>query len=257
MRPILKQDLRYPNLSMGCIGAWSGVLGPTGTLMKDLSGFNRNCTFASGATSWEMLSRKHTRVFTLFGAYGTTNCVPPTGAEPRTISYWYRTSDETAINRHLSYGEDTAGKSIIMRNGWSGSFWTMQCEITGTTINGGTTIAANTLYHICLLYTGTKLSIWTNGVQGSETTTTLSTTSANALKIGGWYTAGNTGFTGYMDDIRVYNRALDSSEIKNLAKRRYIASEMISQRNRSYKSSHAFRPAWAFQRSQILSSGVR
>jgi hypothetical protein len=66
-------------------------------------------------------------------------------------------------------------------------------------------------------------------------------------------------FSGQLDDIRIYNRALSANEIRLLAARRGIAYE-LAPRKRIYSIPAVpggFQPYWATQRSQMIGGGVR
>jgi fibronectin type 3 domain-containing protein len=87
---------------------------------------------------------------------------------------------------------------------------------TGTyrTLVGGMTLAANTWAHLAATYNGATVRLYVNGVQvASQAQTGTLTNSTGVLSIGGnavwpeW-------FTGRLDEIRIYNRALSVSEIQ-------------------------------------------
>jgi hypothetical protein len=79
---------------------------------------------------------------------------------------------------------------------------------------GGTAPALNTWTHVTGTYDGTNLRLYINGVLAStKATTQLMPNSASALYIGG-----NAGwgewFSGTIDEVRIYNRALSQTEIQ-------------------------------------------
>jgi hypothetical protein len=83
----------------------------------------------------------------------------------------------------------------------------------GTTFG---TLQANTWYHLCGTYDGTNLTAYTNGVQASQISAPGTPSSeSNSLKFGR-HAANAQYFAGTVDDARVYNRALDISEIKQM-----------------------------------------
>lgn len=80
---------------------------------------------------------------------------------------------------------------------------------------------ANTWYNLTYVYTGnnSKLKVCVNGYDNSGTIGNTNT-GGNAPNLGNWY-VGSSGyysayFKGKIDDIRLYNRALDSIEIQAL-----------------------------------------
>ncbi len=91
---------------------------------------------------------------------------------------------------------------------------------TGEIVNGGfrlapgtSPLALNTWSHLATTYDGTTLRLFVNGVQAGQLATAGTiTTSTGALKIGGNATWGEW-FQGEIDEVRIYNRALNATEI--------------------------------------------
>jgi hypothetical protein len=82
------------------------------------------------------------------------------------------------------------------------------------TLKGGTRPAANTWTHLATTYDGAMLRLYVNGTQvASQARTGLITTTANPLRIGGNSLFGEY-FTGRIDEVRIYNRALTQPEIQ-------------------------------------------
>jgi hypothetical protein len=85
---------------------------------------------------------------------------------------------------------------------------------TTTTVTGTTKLALNTWIHVASTYDGAVLRLYINGVQVSTANVTGNMgVSANALRIGG-STALAQYFTGLIDEVRIYNRALSQVEIQ-------------------------------------------
>ena len=77
----------------------------------------------------------------------------------------------------------------------------------------GSPLARNTWAHLAVTYDGAKLRLYVNGILVSSTAHTGNIeTSNNPLQIGGDSIFGQY-FAGLIDEVRVYNRALSSSEI--------------------------------------------
>jgi hypothetical protein len=75
-------------------------------------------------------------------------------------------------------------------------------------------IALNTWTHLAATYDGTTLRLFVNGTQvGSRATTGSIRTSTNPLRIGGNVIWGEY-FSGRIDEVRIYNRALSQAEIQ-------------------------------------------
>lgn len=72
-------------------------------------------------------------------------------------------------------------------------------------------------YHLVAIYDGTNLNLYINGVSAGTATYTFGALSSpdGLFSLGGAGSTGN-GFNGSLDDVRIYNRALDASEINQL-----------------------------------------
>ncbi|MCI0682547.1 MAG: Ig-like domain-containing protein [Gemmataceae bacterium] len=79
---------------------------------------------------------------------------------------------------------------------------------------GTSAVPLNTWTHLTTTYDGANLRLYVNGVQAATRAVTGAiTASANALRIGG-NTIWGEYFSGLLDEIRVYNRALTAGEIQ-------------------------------------------
>jgi hypothetical protein len=83
-----------------------------------------------------------------------------------------------------------------------------------TGVNGSSALALNTWTHLALTFDGTSLVLYVNGVEVNRTGPPGAIlTSTGALSIGGNNVWGEW-FSGLIDEVRVYNRALSVSEIQ-------------------------------------------
>ena len=81
-------------------------------------------------------------------------------------------------------------------------------------LNVGTTVAVNSWNHLAATYDGTTQRLYINGVQvASRAQTGPITTSSSPLRIGGNSVWGEY-FKGYIDEVRIHNRALTTGEIQ-------------------------------------------
>jgi hypothetical protein len=82
------------------------------------------------------------------------------------------------------------------------------------TASGTAQVAANTWTHLATTYDGAQLRLYVNGVQaGSAAASGNIVVSSGALRIGGNAIWGEY-FSGRIDEVRVYNRALSASELQ-------------------------------------------
>lgn len=85
------------------------------------------------------------------------------------------------------------------------------------TASGTATINATTWYHICAVRTSGSVQLWIDGsTDGSPASNTATMTNAQPMLFGTRSNATNP-FNGRLDIIRIYNRALSSDEIGQLA----------------------------------------
>ena len=80
-------------------------------------------------------------------------------------------------------------------------------------------ITANTWQHVVATYDGKYVRLYVNGTLVDEEahTGSIGDSTANPLMIGGYVNLATTyPFTGKLDDVRVYNRALGPMEVTNL-----------------------------------------
>lgn len=81
---------------------------------------------------------------------------------------------------------------------------------------GSTIIEFNTWYHVAVTFDGSKLEIFVNGVTDGHTEKTYSTVDNDfGIRVGleppndGWHSS----FNGYLDEIRIYDKALTAAEV--------------------------------------------
>lgn len=104
------------------------------------------------------------------------------------------------------------GLELTLDNQWSGE---ILCT-TGGGIWSNTKLQENTWYHLAATYNGSQASLYVNGqLKATYSITGKIGTSDYPLQIGHFYNRGFGGgeFNGLIDEIRIYNRGLTSSEI--------------------------------------------
>ena len=87
-------------------------------------------------------------------------------------------------------------------------------QVGGSAVVGTTTILAGNTYHIAGSYDGASMSVYVNGVlDGGPFVTSIPVpTNTLPLRIGADSTGANR-FTGWIDEVELFNRGLSSSEI--------------------------------------------
>ena len=92
------------------------------------------------------------------------------------------------------------------------------CQGSSPCIAGNTTLATNRWYYLVGTYDGTVIRIYVDGrLDGSQNAVSTGTADANAVLFGA-RSDGQDTLTGSLDEVRIYNRALTSSEVERLYK---------------------------------------
>lgn len=131
------------------------------------------------------------------------------GADEHTIiSNWVAGANIASILLRLEPSDDTVEGFIIVE---------------ADTAVGGTfadlTVSANEWHHVFLTYNGSHLLAYLDGVQSSTTfagNAALDATSSQELRFGESAHSGSDDFTGSLDEVRIWNRALSADEISIL-----------------------------------------
>jgi len=139
----------------------------------------------------------------------------PNGTSDRTFSLWIKPSSfSTNSNAYLSTGSSSANAqfSIIDANG------KIDCGGAGNNVNSTTTLTANhwALITCVLSNTGQTRSIYINGTLDKTSTTTAINSAATSLYIGTRADNTNRNVTSLIDNVRIYNTALNSTYVSEL-----------------------------------------
>ena len=91
---------------------------------------------------------------------------------------------------------------------------TVRIASTNRTVTGTSALTLNAWSHLALTYNGATLALYVNGVLvATQARTGAVTTSTNPLRIGG-STVASEYFSGLIDEVRLYSRALSQAEIQ-------------------------------------------
>jgi hypothetical protein len=134
-----------------------------------------------------------------------------------TLEAWVRPSALTSDWRTIVLKERPSGLSYALYAADGGS----RPPAGYVSVNGSdaaavapTTLPLNTWTHVAMTYDGATLRLYVNGqLAGSRATTGSAAVSASPLRIGGNAVWGEW-FSGAIDEVRIYNRALSQAEIQ-------------------------------------------
>ena len=126
-----------------------------------------------------------------------------------TITAWIRKDTTGVFGAILAKRDSTTNYQLIVRDTNVLSFYQ------GTTVvNDTTALSANTWYHIAVVATSGSTDFYINGSLSSSGSGTTITATSDNLYIG--QVAGSSYWDGYMDEIVIFDRALNSTEIGNI-----------------------------------------
>ena len=203
--------LSAPQTPSGLVGHWR-LNGNT----QDDSGGGVTGTFI-GSPTFETVSKEGSHALKTNGMnqaidLGTPSHFP-TGNAPRTIAAWAKTNTLSGAHAIAAFGTTTAGQAMFIgQDGTSllAGGWSTMYEVN---VSGFWTL--NTWHHIAMTYDGTTAKLYADGVEVGSMTKAFNLVLTNAyigkhLYSSGWW-------NGSIDDVRIYDRALTSAEIEQLA----------------------------------------
>ncbi|WP_136465708.1 LamG-like jellyroll fold domain-containing protein [Flagellimonas onchidii] len=177
----------------------------SGTTAADASGNNRNGTLVGGPT-WNSSGRVNGAI-SLDGTNDWINLTDFNLENAFTISAWVKLN--AGINQFdglMSADDPRTGQDINFYNGaprlWNGS---------SDVVISNTSVTANVWTHVAFVRDGSDITIYINGeAKGRRAWTETLTVGALGRSFAG------IGFSGLLDDFRIYEGALTSREIKEL-----------------------------------------
>jgi hypothetical protein len=210
-------------LSNGLVGYWpldgSTTFWKTGST-TDVSG---NGNFGSLITFSTTTSPVPGKIGGAFNFNGVTQKVAISDSTSNqvvnfTISAWVKPSSlPGTINGIFVKGNYAAGPNSFGLTMRSGKLAGLTGDTVGYTENvgAGTTLSVGVWQHAVLTYDGARLVAYLNGVQQwSVVDTRVLSTVGQSVAIGNG--GGVSSFSGAIDDVRLYNRALSATEVAQL-----------------------------------------
>jgi len=200
----------------GLVGAWAFDEG-TGTTIADQSGKSNNGTVTN--TTWVTTGKFNNALsFNGTNAWATvpdSNTLDLTTG--MTIEAWVRPSTSGGTNWQTAVVKEQTGNLAygIYENTNQGKP-EAEVFVGGAThaVNGTSALPAGTWSHLAATYDGSTIKLYVNGAVVSQVAASGSIiTSTAPLRIGGNNIWGER-FTGLIDEVRVYNRALTAGEIQ-------------------------------------------
>jgi hypothetical protein len=206
---------------VGLVAHWKLNEG-TGTTLRDEAGTNNGTLSGSPRTpTWTTMgARPGSNALTFDGTddFATLGSMMlPATEAAKTVSLWARwTATPTDASRHcfmvlLNQTLDV-GIHIGFRN-MRVTVWNFAL----TDIASGPPPAAGAWHHVAYSFNGTTHTLYIDGTQVGSGTMGTETGAVAAARLGAATSAGLQAFGGSIDDVRIYNRALEPAEISALA----------------------------------------
>jgi fibronectin-binding autotransporter adhesin len=208
----------------GLVGYWT-LDETTGTSEADSSGNSNTGTSGSSSAVTHTTSVPSginftdARAITLDGSsngyisVGTTNL--PANNAAQSISLWFNGTTNASTNQNMFAMTSLASNSAL-QVGYRGT------SLSAWNYGGGTLVSTaapsnGVWHHLVYTYDGTTDSLYVDGTLAATSTTSTHQSGAVTAAYMGTYSPGNEMFAGSLDDVRVYNRALNSAEVTLLA----------------------------------------
>ena len=140
-----------------------------------------------------------------------------------TISFWFKTNSIGAIQRLINKdnANDFSGGWALVLEPDSSITWCHNDGSNNQNWNTGVSITANTWYYVTAIYSDSNnlRSFYLNGnLQNSIATNTNIAAETDVMLFGAYGQSGPLGqyFNGYLDQVRIFNKALNSTEVTTL-----------------------------------------
>ena len=235
----------YPELWRGCVGAWAPCLGPTGLTLRDWSGRSNHgdLTNMTPASDWVTNGGMYALDFD-----GTDDWVDfGTGTDlsiGSVRSVFFSITPRSASSGHLLSMWDLAGgvnqRTFIheFSAGTIRQYWSPDGSADGTIISSGT-LTVGRKYTVASVYRDGVRELWIQGIRVASISQASIYTGATTSRLSWFCAAGRAADTpvafanGGGNEVLLYNRPLDQSEIRMLSSRVGIVHELAPRRRSS------------------------
>ncbi len=244
-----KEGILDNDVKSGLVGEWGfdEDVSSTSTTTYDTSGNGNNGTLINSPAR----ASSTCRIANCLSFNGLNNYMtvadPPSGVLDPTsaysVSFWMKSTSTATYAFMISKSNGGSGGGYEMFFSGGGKVRFSSCDLAGS-CSGYFDIATPLSYNdgswhfvVGTAMTSSTANIYVDGVSVSQSGTVTQSNIANAypLIIGGRGTAGGSPYSGILDDVRVYNRALSSSEISQVYKAgifdRYFYIENVCRSN--------------------------
>lgn len=173
---------------------------------------NGATTGASGANQTYTTNEAHS--FDGVDDYEDTGVKILDGVSNFTVAVWIYPRDLQDFGFVFNENDDSNGTRLYVGN--SGDDVTFEIEESGNNISVKyLSLSANQWTHVAGTYDGSNITIYIDGAQEGSTSASLNIVSATTTEFGR-QSGNDRNFDGNIDDLRLYNKALSSTEVSDL-----------------------------------------
>ncbi len=235
--PLQAATIAKPATASGLV-AWWAFDDATGTVAGDSSGNFTNGTL-TGSPVWTTGKRMGALQFS-GSNYVTAGSIPQiSGGTDWTVSFWMNSTSvsnyRNPFDASFLAGGNNAGPRFeqYSNNAFTpGGNFGMVVGVdlaTYSILDLQTTIAPGRWYHVAASRTGNTVQAYIDGVRVVNQANTNWPASFSAVNIGrGYSTAAERAFQGKIDDVRIYSRALTTTEVSSLHRSGQVARKITN-----------------------------
>jgi hypothetical protein len=148
--------------------------------------------------------------------------------EPHSMSVWFKARTHTNFDKIVAMANDSSDDpySVIEQAGSSGVVRTSIDDGTAENVSADAPLGA--WHHAVMTVDSSTLSFFLNGVKAGDVSHNKTLTGLNTFGVGGWFRNGTeeSYFDGYIDDARLYSRALSDYEVQQLYQYGTLGTDM-------------------------------
>lgn len=221
-----------PMSNSGLVGYWSFEDGKGSSQVVDRSGNSNHGTLTNmnANTAWTNGATTTGQALSFDGANDYVNIADFFYSDTLSVCLWFKASSVTADLKSMIIKRNTPGVTQASVNEWGLSYSTagfhffssLDSVTTVVNLNSATIPSTGVWYYLCAVQRGNGdiASIYIDGIEeATYTQTGVMANTTNFIQIGARSANLDTRYlSGSIDEVRIYNRALSSSEVARLYK---------------------------------------
>ena len=137
------------------------------------------------------------------------------GSGDISISVWIKPQSQSGNNDIIAIGANAGSRIRLQRRGNNFGAYINNSAGSGSDLTGSTTITNGVWYHLALIKSGTTFTLYVNTTSEASGTFTGTFDSQEGI-IGAYFGGSSNNINGQIDEVAVFNRALNTTEIAAL-----------------------------------------